>query len=202
MHHLALSAALQPRVSTLKKFPPKNSSHRVHFELTMLTFLGIDPGFDRMGWAIGKWTGKTWQSLDFGCLKTNSEQSIFDRYQQILADLEALIVEFQPEVAGIESVFFSKNQKTALRVSEARGLIIAKLLQHDLELREFTPNQIKQAVTGNGHADKTAVAKMVRLGLQLGDQPIIDDAMDALATLLTCQTTHAFLSHRSTPTPA
>jgi crossover junction endodeoxyribonuclease RuvC len=166
-----------------------------------LTFMGIDPGYDRLGWAVGQWNGKEWAQLDFGCIITDPQATIFQRYQQIQTDLTALLIEFKPEQAGIESIFFSKNQTTAMRVSEVRGLIISNLIQHSCGITEFTPNQIKQAVTGAGNADKTAVAKMVRIELQLDQQVVIDDAMDALAILLTCQATHDSPLNWSTPTP-
>jgi len=169
-------------------------------ELT--TFLGIDPGYDRLGWAVGKWDGKIWTSLDFGCFITDPKHELLERYRQLIQDLQAILSEFSPSVVGLESLFFSKNQTTALKVSEVRGLIITLLLQapQTSQIFDLKPNQIKQAVTGFGHADKVAVAKMVRLELQLGEQPIIDDAMDALAMLLTAKTLYVSPYHRSAST--
>lgn len=152
------------------------------------TILGIDPGYDRIGWAVGQLDAqKRYTSIDFGCIQTNAKTTIFARYKEIQTELTALLDEFHPTSAGIEAVFFSKNQKTALRVSEARGIIIAELLRHPITLYEFTPNHIKQAVTGYGNADKTAVAKMVQSTLQLEHTDVVDDAMDALAVMITCQ---------------
>lgn len=167
---------------------------------TPTIYMGLDPGFDRLGWAVGRWENKQWQQLDYGCLITDPEQTIFERYQQLQHDLAALLAEFSPDVAGVETLFFSANRTTALRVSETRGLIISELLRAGVEIQELNPNQIKLAVTGDGHADKAAVAKMVRLGLQLGEQSIIDDAMDALAGLMTCQATYALTHNRPTST--
>lgn len=165
-------------------------------------FLGIDPGYDRLGWAVGSWNGKTWSSLDFGCIITDPAIELTQRYHQIIIDFQAILTEFSPKVVGLESLFFSKNQTTALKVSEVRGVILSLLLQSGKidQIIDLKPNQIKQAVTGFGHADKLAVAKMVRLELQLGEQPIIDDAMDALAMLLTVKTLYVSPHHRSTPT--
>lgn len=155
---------------------------------TPITLLGIDPGYDRLGWAIGQLDAqKHYTSLDFGCIQTDAKTSIFERYREIQTELAALLDEFHPTAAGIEAVFFSNNQKTAMRVSEARGLIIAELLRHPIAVYEFTPNHIKQAVTGYGNADKTAVAKMVQSTLQLEHTHVVDDAMDALAVMITCQ---------------
>ncbi len=155
---------------------------------TPTTIIGIDPGYDRLGWAIGQLdTHKHWTSIDYGCIQTDAKQTIFERYREIQTELTALLEEFHPNTAGIEAVFFSNNQKTAMRVSEVRGLIISELLRNQVTVCEFTPNQIKQAVTGFGSADKTAVAKMVQSTLQLEHIAVVDDAMDALATLITCQ---------------
>ncbi len=156
---------------------------------TITTLMGIDPGYDRLGWAIGHLNAqKQWSSIDFGCIQTNAKQPIFERYREIQLELAALLNEFKPTAVGIEAVFFSNNQKTAMRVSEARGLIIGQLLaQQPITIYELTPNQIKQTVTGYGNADKPAVAKMIQNTLQLEHTDVIDDAMDALAALITCQ---------------
>lgn len=156
---------------------------------TKLTIMGIDPGYDRLGWAIGQLNEKKeWGSIDFGCIQTNADKPIFTRYSELKTDLEELLTEFKPTVVGIETLYFSNNQKTALRVSEARGLIIGQLLSHQpLTIYELTPNQIKQTVTGYGNADKIAVAKMVQSTLQLAQTDVIDDAIDALAAMITCQ---------------
>jgi crossover junction endodeoxyribonuclease RuvC len=156
---------------------------------TNLTIMGIDPGYDRLGWAIGQFSHQNeWSSIDFGCIQTNASLPIFARYTELKTDLEALLAEFKPTVVGIETIYFSNNQKTALRVSEARGLIIGQLLSHQpLTIYELTPNQIKQTVTGYGSADKAAVAKMVQSTLQLAQTDVIDDAIDALAAMITCQ---------------
>jgi len=153
-----------------------------------ITILGIDPGYDRVGWAVGTAQAQNWHHIFHGCIKTAKELSLIERYRIISRELKQIIQQYQPSVAVIESLFFFKNQKTALKVSEARGVIINTCLNQNLEIAEFTPLQIKQAVTGYGRADKTSVDKMVRLQLKLTDQKIIDDAMDALAIMLTYQT--------------
>ncbi|NMA29495.1 MAG: crossover junction endodeoxyribonuclease RuvC, partial [Candidatus Pacebacteria bacterium] len=110
-----------------------------------------------------------------------------ERYQQILEDLTAIIQRHQPQEAAIETLFWFKNQSTAMQVSEARGLILATLLKAGLKISQYTPLQIKQAVTGYGRADKKAVEKMVRLELAIDQnsaKEILDDTFDALALLL------------------
>jgi crossover junction endodeoxyribonuclease RuvC len=156
----------------------------------MITLLGIDPGYDRIGWAVGHVQGSKLAVVEFGCIETDKTQSLIDRYQQIDTQLEAVIKKLQPAEAAVESLFFFKNQTTAMHVSEARGIIISCLFRHRVSFAEYTPLQIKQAVTGYGRADKKAVDKMVRLqlGLKTGNgkaEKILDDTMDALAILIT-----------------
>lgn len=154
--------------------------------------IAIDPGYDRIGWAVGEKPSLTSQKLDltdFGCIVTQRGTDLFARYQEIARELESILQKYQPKAAVIETLFFSKNQKTALKVSEARGVIISTLLRHTLEIHELNPNQMKLAVTGNGNADKMAVEKMVKLLIpktkfQDNSAKILDDAIDAIALLI------------------
>lgn len=145
--------------------------------------IGIDPGYDRVGIAIGQKNGQAWQLLDYHCIQTDKKATLFARYAQIATELEELITKYQVKEAGIESLFWFKNQSTALDVSEARGVIIATLLRHQISISEYTPLQVKQSLTGYGRADKKAVEKMVRSELSLNDK-IIDDTIDALAIMI------------------
>lgn len=157
--------------------------------LSSTTILGIDPGFDRMGWAVGIINSKNELSLqEYGCILTTKSDDIFVRYTQLQKELSSIISKYKPQEAAIESLFFLNNQKTAMRVSEARGLIIASLLSAECGVFEYTPLQIKQAITGYGRAEKNAVDKMVRLQLKIQEKKIVDDTMDALAILLTHST--------------
>ena len=146
--------------------------------------LGIDPGYDRVGWAVISRISNKTSYIASGLIQTQARDEIFDRYQQIWLQLSQVIDLYQPTTCHLESLFFARNQKTALRVSEARGLIIAKLITHQVEVKEFTPLQAKLAVTGYGKADKTAMAKMVSLQLELPNQVMKDDELDALALCL------------------
>jgi len=149
--------------------------------------IGIDPGYDRVGWAIGLKENNHWQILEYGCVQTNKKASLMDRYQQIIEELETAIKKHQPEEAAIESLFWFRNKTTALHVSEARGLVITLFLQNKIKISEYTPLQIKQSLTGYGRADKKAVEKMVRTELNLKEN-IIDDTIDALALVICHQT--------------
>lgn len=148
--------------------------------------LGIDPGFDRLGWAVGQvLPDNAIELIDCNSIQTAKSQTIFERYNTLRLELEKILVTYQPTAVAIESLFFAKNQKTAMQVSEARGLILSSVLRFNCAVTEYTPLQIKQAVTGFGRADKSAVDKMVRLQLKLDDKKVLDDTMDALAILLT-----------------
>ena len=158
-----------------------------------MPILGIDPGYDRMGWGIGTPKGNSWTNLHHGCIQTPKDMKLFDRYQLLQEELDKIIKIHQPKIAAIESLFFFKNQKTALKVSEARGVILSTCFTNGLKLYEFTPLQIKQAATGYGRADEKSVEKMVRLQLNLTKEKIIDDAIDALAVMMTYQAQHKLL---------
>lgn len=147
--------------------------------------LGIDPGYDRLGWAIGRGLNQTPQILAYGCLQTKSGDSLSQRYLSLDKQLTQILEKWQPTQLAIETLFFSKNKTTALKVSESRGVVLSCCARHGLKIFEYHPNQIKLAAAGHGHADKRAVEKMVRLQLKLKNEKIIDDAIDALAIVLT-----------------
>jgi crossover junction endodeoxyribonuclease RuvC len=153
----------------------------------MAIFLAIDPGYDRCGWAImdSKLSTKCTQ---FNLIETDKKRGFFDRLNQVLEELEQVLLEHQPTELAIETLFFSKNVTTALRVAEVRGAITGLCLRHQMKVFEYSPVEVKMAATGNGKADKKAVEKMVRLQLGLNTtQKLIDDTLDALAIGLTHQ---------------
>jgi crossover junction endodeoxyribonuclease RuvC len=150
-----------------------------------LIILGIDPGYDRIGWAIGKGLGSKPEIIDFGCIQTDKTKDLSDRYQSIENQLQKIIEQYQPHELAIETLFFSKNKKTALQVSEARGIILSCCTRNKLGIFEYYPNQIKLTVTGNGQANKAAMEKMIRLQLNIPRKKIIDDAIDAIGIVLT-----------------
>lgn len=155
--------------------------------------MGIDPGYDRVGWGIGAVNARyEVELLAFGLIQTSKADLIFKRYQQIQIELAEVLSTYNPTSVGLETLFFSKNTKTALRVSEARGIIIGKLIEYNCAVSEYSPIQVKQAVTGYGQADKLAVEKMVRLQMKLTEKNILDDTMDALALLLTHSTQYKY----------
>jgi crossover junction endodeoxyribonuclease RuvC len=153
--------------------------------ITSKIILGIDPGYDRVGWSIGTKTKGKFVCIALGTIQTDKKTDIFSRFKHIQKDLHEIIEHFNPTELAIETLFFSKNKKTAMRVSEARGVIIGACLDHNLEVFEYDPVKIKLAVTGNGAANKEAVEKMVRMQVAGSMNKHIDDAIDAVAIGMT-----------------
>jgi crossover junction endodeoxyribonuclease RuvC len=150
-----------------------------------MKIIAIDPGYERLGIAIlEKDKGK--ETLLFSeCFKTLVTEKREDRLRLIGVEIEKIIKKYQPEAMGIETLFFKTNAKTAMKVSEARGVILYEAAKNNLKLAEFTPLQIKVAVTGYGKSDKEQVTEMVKKLIKI-TQPIkYDDEYDAIAVGLT-----------------
>ncbi len=158
-----------------------------------MIILGIDPGTTRVGYAvIKKKDSYNLNLLTYGCLETKSKEQK-DRLREISDLISDLILKYHPEVLAIEKLFFTKNAKTALAVAEARGVIINSADSLNLNIREFTPLEVKVAVTGYGKAEKEQVKKMACRILKLEKMPKFDDTSDALAIALTaCYTNPKF----------
>jgi len=150
-----------------------------------MIILGIDPGTTRVGYAvIEKKDSDNLNLLICGCLESkNKEQK--DRLKEISDLISGLILEYHPKILAIEKLFFTRNAKTALAVAEARGVIINSANSLNLNIREFTPLEVKVAITGYGKAEKEQVKKMACRILKLEKMPKIDDTSDALAIALT-----------------
>lgn len=151
-----------------------------------MIILGIDPGYERLGVAIlEKKKGKE-ELLFSDCIKTSAKIPFQERLFIIGQELEKVIKKWQPDVTAIEKLFFTTNQKTAMQVSEVRGLIIYLAMLYKSEVREFTPLEIKTAVVGYGKAEKRQVEHMVKTILKLKEKKRYDDETDAIACALTC----------------
>lgn len=147
--------------------------------------LAIDPGFARIGVAILE-KDKTGDKLLFSCcLSTDKKLEKPDRLAIIANFIEKKINEFKPDAVAIEDLFFSKNQKTALGVAEARGVILAEASKKNLKVFQYKPREIKIAVTGYGAGDKKQVTEMVKRLLKMDDGEKLDDEYDAIAIGLT-----------------
>ena len=152
-----------------------------------MRILGIDPGLGICGFGlIETSTRASARALDFGAVTTKVDAPVHLRLQELYESLTQVFEECKPEVAAIEKLFFSKNITTGIAVAEARGVILLVCAQRGVQVREYTPNQIKMALAGYGAATKTQMEEMVRVHLGLEKKPKPDDAADALAAAITC----------------
>ena len=150
-----------------------------------MTILGIDPGLATMGWGAISYDGVKPQILDYGALITPPDMPMPQRLMSLYDGVEELCRRFDPDDIAMEELFFCKNVTTAIAVGEARGAALVAMRKHTNNLFEYTPMQIKQAVTGYGKADKKQVQQMVKLLLNLPEIPRPDDAADGLAIAIT-----------------
>ena len=151
----------------------------------MRRILGIDPGFALLGFGVVDEDGGRQTAVDYGVISTPKEQSISQRLLTIHQGILALIDKYKPDCMAIEELFFFRNQTTIIPVAEARGIIILCGIERNLPMYEYTPLQIKQALTGNGRAEKKQIQFMVKNILGLEKAPKPDDAADAVAVALT-----------------
>ena len=152
-----------------------------------MKILGIDPGIGICGFGMIESSGyNNARVLDFGAITTKVDAPIPDRLKELYDSLEQVLAETKPAVVAIEKLFFSKNITTGIAVAEARGVVLLVAAKNHLPVYEYTPNEIKKALTGYGAATKTQMQEMVRLHLNLREKPKPDDAADALAVAITC----------------
>ncbi|MDO4484276.1 MAG: crossover junction endodeoxyribonuclease RuvC [Clostridia bacterium] len=150
--------------------------------------LGIDPGYALMGWGVVEAQGSKMRLLGCGCVETKAGVPMPDRLRTLQLGIRDLISIYKPDDIAFEELFFARNVTTALMVGAARGAAIISAAEHTSNLYEYTPMQIKQAVTGYGRADKKQVQQMVKLLLHMDDIIKPDDAADAVACAIThCQ---------------
>ncbi|HEU0051193.1 MAG TPA: crossover junction endodeoxyribonuclease RuvC [Patescibacteria group bacterium] len=146
-----------------------------------LRVLGIDPGFDRVGFGVIDQRGNDANWVHHSCLQTLKTDDFATRLQQTHKETIRIIKEFQPACVAVEQLFFQTNVKTAIKVGMARGVILLAIADAHLPLVELTPNQVKQGMTGWGGAEKSGIQEMVKRFLRLKEIPKPDDAADALA---------------------
>ncbi len=155
---------------------------------TMLT-IGIDPGTATTGYGLIQGRGDRLTLVEYGVVTTPAGDPLPRRLHVLHAGITRLIEQHHPDCAAVEELFFARNARTALAVGHARGVILLALTALGLPIFEYTPLQVKQAVTGYGRADKTQVQAMVRVLLGLSTIPQPDDAADALAVAICHQQT-------------
>lgn len=157
-----------------------------------MIILGIDPGFASLGYGVICADKTSVRVLNYGVIKSAANLSMHERLYIIYKKISALIKKIKPDLAAVEELFFYKNQKTALLVSQARGVILLALHQAKIPISEFTPLEVKQALTSYGRADKRQMQKMLQLRLALKKLPTPDDAADALAIALCAHQTKTY----------
>ena len=140
-----------------------------------MRILGIDPGYAILGYGIIEMRGNRFKVIDYGAVTTEAGMEMPDRLKVLYNSLMELIGRFEPEVASVEELFFNTNAKTAILVGQARGVALLACSNSGLEIAEYTPLQIKQALVGNGRAEKKQVQFMVKTILNLKEAPKPDD---------------------------
>ena len=143
--------------------------------------LGIDPGYAIVGWGVVEYMGNRFAPVDFGAVTTDAGRPFEARLRDVYDGVCDVIHRTQPEVLAIEKLFYQHNQTTVIGVAEARGVILLAASQAGLPVYEYTPMQVKQAVTGYGKAVKKQIQEMTRILLHLPAVPKPDDTADALA---------------------
>ena len=147
--------------------------------------VGIDPGLTRCGYAvIDSVRGSSVQARSLGAFTTSPQMELPDRLASLQADVRELLDEFQPDAVAVEKVFFQVNVRTAMSVGQASGVALAEAARSGCIVSQYTPNEVKQAVTGHGAADKAQVGRMVQMRLGLPAVPKPADAADAAALAL------------------
>lgn len=149
-----------------------------------MRILGIDPGTGILGFGIIDYKNSNSTLVDAGVIRTPVKEEDSQRLATIYDELHEIITELKPEVMSVEKLFFAQNVTTAMSVAQARGVVLLCGKQHKLDLFEYTPLQIKQALTGYGRAEKKQIQEMVRIILKLKEAPKPDDCADALAAAI------------------
>ena len=151
-----------------------------------MRIIGIDPGTGILGFGVIDANGGRMKLVTAGVIRTPAHTPLPERLEEIYNGLTEIIAETKPDVMAIEKLFFSRNITTAISVAQARGVAMLTGRQAKLRIEEYTPNEIKQSITGYGAAKKPQVQEMVRVQLGLSEVPKPDDCADALAAAIMC----------------
>jgi len=149
-----------------------------------MTVIGIDPGLATVGFGVIRKDENSITPVSYGCIRTSAEKQTSERLLEIYTRINELFEKHAPEVIAVEKLFFTKNVTSAMTVSEARGVIFLAAQQRHIPVFEYTPAQIKQAITGSGRADKRQMQEMIMRLLKLDELPRPDDAADGLSIAL------------------
>ena len=157
-----------------------------------MKILGVDPGTATTGYGMISAWGKKIKVLSYGCIKTEISKTPEKRLEQIYKQMKSLLKKEKPHIVSIEKLFFFKNMKTAMAVSQAKGVILMACSEKRIPVVEYAPLEVKQALAGYGRATKKDIQQVVKRILRLEEIPRPDDAADALAIAL-C---HRYLKHK------
>ncbi|MGI5901305.1 MAG: crossover junction endodeoxyribonuclease RuvC [Desulfitobacteriia bacterium] len=146
-----------------------------------MLILGIDPGTAIMGYGLIEKKGHNLYPITYSCWRTPAQYPMTQRLKILYDSLEKLLLKYSPDVVALEELFFNRNVSTALSVGQARGIVLLAAAKKNIQVYEYTPLQVKQAVVGYGKADKQQVQYMVKALLSLKENPKPDDTADALA---------------------
>ena len=149
-----------------------------------MVIMGIDPGLATVGFGIVEYSKNAFSALEYGAVFTPAGKKTELRLEEIYENIDELIKSCRPNAVSIEKLYFNTNEKTAVNVCQARGVILLAATKNDVPIYEYTPLQIKQAVTGYGRADKKQIMYMVTKLLGLAKEPHPDDTADALAAAI------------------
>ncbi|MDL2286958.1 crossover junction endodeoxyribonuclease RuvC [Eubacteriales bacterium OttesenSCG-928-G02] len=158
-----------------------------------MTIIGIDPGLATVGYGVVNAVNGKYNPIEYGAIITKPKQLLENRLKQIYDELTDILKRNKIDNAAVEELFFNTNQKTAVDVCQARGVILLALKQQNIDIYEYTPLQVKQSVVGYGRAEKQQVMYMTKLMLKLNEMPKPDDTADALAIAM-CHGNH--IMHR------
>ena len=146
-----------------------------------MRIIGIDPGYAIVGFGVIEYNKASFKAVQYGAVTTPADMDFNSRLKVIYDDISYILDSFKPEYLAIERLYFTTNQKTAIDVAEARGVILLAARQRNIPIFEYTPLQVKQSVTGYGKAIKKQVQEMTKRILNLPEIPKPDDTADALA---------------------
>lgn len=149
-----------------------------------MIIIGIDPGYAIVGVGVIEYKGNKFRILEYSAITTHSSMAQSLRLKKIYEEINIFLNKYKPDAVAMEELFFNTNAKTAIMVAQARGVLLVSAVNMGIPVYEYTPLQIKQAVTGYGRADKQQVQSMVKMLLNLQQIPKPDDAADALAVAI------------------
>ncbi|MBQ7573505.1 MAG: crossover junction endodeoxyribonuclease RuvC [Clostridia bacterium] len=150
-----------------------------------MVIIGVDPGYAIVGIGVVEFIGNKFRMLEYNAITTEAGEKTTDRLKAIYEGMNYFISKYHPDAISIEELFFNSNQKTAIKVAQARGVILLSAVNAEIPVYEYTPLQVKQAVTGYGRADKAQIQTMIKMLLHLDKIPKPDDAADGLALAIT-----------------